>query len=158
MANTDVTLDSARINPLLNNERAASGGFTHKIVIPYTDIDEGAGSSDTVTVTIGTSSADFIVDKAAFNIPTAFAGTGALAAEVGTDGDPNNFLTSTSVMTAAPEIAAIGAAPVTLAGTFAAAADVIEVLFTNSSSGSPSALTAGEFVLWLGLRNANTMS
>ena len=91
------------------------------------------------------------------NVTTAFAGTGALAVEVGTDGDPNNFITSTSVAAVGPIIAAIGAAPVTLAGTFAAASDVIEALFTNSSSGSPSALTAGECDIYIAMHSANSV-
>ena len=153
MANTDVTLDDARKAVLSNQERAQ--GYTHKYTVKYTDIDEGSGSSDTVTVTLGTTPTDFVISKAMVNVTTAFAGTGALAIEVGPDGDPNNFITSTSVAAVGPIIAAIGAAPVTLAGTFAAAADTIEALFTNSSSGSPSALTAGELDIYLAMHSAN---
>jgi len=153
MADTAVTLDSARKDVLSNQERAQ--GFTHKYKIKYTDIDEGSGSSDTVTVALGNTPTDFVISKAMINVTTAMAGTGALAAELGTDGDPNNFITSTSVTAVGPIIAAIGAAPVTLAGTFAAAADALQVKFTNSSSGSPSALTAGELDIYLAMHSAN---
>ena len=153
MANTDVTLDNARKSVLSNQERAQ--GYTHKYTIKYTDIDEGSGSSDTVTVTLGATPTDFVISKAMVNVTTAMAGTGALTIQVGTDDDPNNFITATSVAAVGPIISAVGAAPVTLAGTFAAASDQIEALFTNSSSGSPSALTAGELDIYLAMHSAN---
>ena len=153
MANTDVTLDNARKSVLSNQERAQ--GFTHKYTIKFTDIDEGSGSSDTVTVTLGATPTDFVISKAMVNVTTAMAGTGALTIQVGTDGDPNNFITATSVAAVGPIISAIVAAPVTLAGTFAAASHQIEALFTNSSSGSPSALTAGELDIYLAMHSAN---
>ena len=153
MANTDVTLDNARKDVLSNQERAQ--GYTHKYKIKYTDIDEGSGSSDTVTVSLGDTPTDFVISKTMVNVTTAFAGTGALAIEVGTDDDPNNFITSTSVAAVGPIITGAGAAPTTLAGTFAPASDALEALFTNSSSGSPSALTAGELDIYLAMHSAN---
>ena len=153
MANTDVTLGNARKSVLSNQERAQ--GYTHKYEILFTDIDEGSGSSDTVTVTLGATPTDFVISKAMVNVTTAMAGTGALTIQVGTDDDPNNFITATSVAAVGPIISAVGAAPVTLAGTFAAASNQIEALFTNSSSGSPSALTAGELDIYLAMHSAN---
>jgi hypothetical protein len=155
MANTDVTLGSARKSILSNQERAQ--GFTHKFKILYTDIDEGSGSSDTVTVSLGDTPTDFIVTKALINVTTAFAGTGAMTVQVGTDGDPNNYITATSILAVGPTIAGAGAAPVTLAGSFAAASDALEALFTNSSSGSPSALSAGEMDIYLAMHSANDL-
>lgn len=155
MANTDVTLGSARKSTLSNQARAQ--GFTHKFKILYTDIDEGSGSTDTVTVSLGDTPTDFIVTKALINVTTAFAGTGAMTVQVGTDGDPNNYITATSILAVGPTIAGAGAAPVTLAGSFAAASDALEALFTNSSSGSPSALTAGEMDIYLAMHSANDL-
>ena len=153
MANTDVTLGDTRKTTLSNQERAQ--GYTHKWTIKYTDVDEGTGSSDTVTVALGNTPTDFLITKAMINVTTAFAGTRALTAQIGTDGDSNNFITAITVMTAGPTLSAVGAAPVTLAGTFAIAADALEALFTNSSSGSPSALTAGEMDIYLAMHSAN---
>ena len=153
MANTDVTLGNTRKTILSNQERAQ--GYTHKWTIKYTDVDEGTGSSDTVTVSMGNTPTDFLITKAMINVTTAFAGTGALTVQIGTDGDPNNFITAITVMTAGPTISAAGAAPVTLDGTFAIAVDALEALFTNSSSGSPSALTAGEMDIYLAMHSAN---
>jgi hypothetical protein len=155
MANTNVTLPDARKSVLSNQERAQ--GFTHKFKVLYTDVDEGGGSSDTVTVTLGDTPTDFIITKALVNVSTAFAGTGAMALEVGTDGDPNNFISSTTVLTAGPIIVGAGAAVKTLAGSFAAASDVLSAVFTNSSSGSPSALSAGELDIYLAMHDVNDL-
>ena len=155
MANTAVTLPDARKSVLSNQERAQ--GFTHKFKVLYTDVDEGGGSSDTVTVTLGNTPTDFIITKALVNVSTAYAGTGAMAIEVGTDGDPNNFISSTSVLTAGPIIVGAGAAVKTLAGSFAAASDVLSAVFTNSSSGSPSALSAGELDIYLAMHDVNDL-
>ena len=155
MANTDVTLGSARKSTLSNQARAQ--GFTHKFKILYTDIDEGSGSSDTVTVALGDTPTDFIVTKALINVTTAFAGTGAMTVQIGTDGDPNNYITATSILAVGPTIAGAGAAPVTLAGSFAAASDALEALFTNSSSGAPEDLSAGEMDIYLAMHSANDL-
>ena len=136
MANTNVTLPNARKSVLSNQERAQ--GFTHKWKVLFTDIDEGSGSSDTVTVALGDTPTDFVISKAMINVSTAMTGTGALAVELGTDGAPNNFIESTSVP-----------------GTCAAASDALQAKFTNSSSGSPSALTAGELDIYLAMHSAN---
>jgi len=155
MANTAVTLPAARKSVLSNQER--SQGFTHKFKVLFTDIDEGGGSSDTVTVTLGNTPTDFIITKALVNVSTAFAGTGAMSIQVGTDGDPNNFIDATTVLTAGPIIVGAGAAVKTLAGSFAAASDVLSAVFTNSSSGSPSALSAGELDIYLAMHEVNDL-
>jgi hypothetical protein len=147
MANTDVTISQVDILSL--QEKAA--GFTHKWTIAYTDVDEGTGTTDTVTAALGNTPSNFIVAKVAANVTTAFAGTGAFTMEVGTDGDPNNFIESTSVKSAGTILAAAGAAPATLAGSHDQAADALEVVFTNATSGSPSALTAGSVDIYMQL-------
>ena len=153
MANTNVTLDNARKSVLSNQERAQ--GFTHKWKVLFTDVDEGSGSSDTVTVALGNTPADFVISKAMINVSTAFAGTGGLSIKVGTGDDDVNFITATSVLAAGPIISAAGSAPATLTGSFAAASNALQAKFTNSSSGSPSALTAGELDIYLAMHDAN---
>ena len=73
MANTDVTLPNTRKSVLSSQERAQ--GFTHKFKVLYTDIDEGSGSTDTVTVALGNTPTDFVVSKAMVNVTKAVAGT-----------------------------------------------------------------------------------
>ena len=155
MANTDVTLDSARKDVLSNQERAQ--GFTHKYKILYTDIDEGSGSSDTVTAVLGNTPTDFVVTKAMVNVTTAFAGTGGLSIQVGTAGDPNGFITATSVLTAGPIATQVGATTAAAAACIGTTAQVMEAFFTNSSSGSPSALSAGELDIYLAVHSANDL-
>ena len=153
MATTNVTLGASRKCTLSNQERAQ--GFTHKYKVLFTDIDEGSGSSDIVIVALGNTPADFVISKAMVNVTTAYAGTGGLSIKVGTDDDDDNFITATSVLAAGPIISAAGSAPATLTGSFAAASNALQAKFTNSSSGSPSALTAGELNIYLAMHNAN---
>ena len=155
MANTDVTLDNARKDVLSNQERAQ--GFTHKYKILYTDIDEGSGSTDTVTAVLGNTPTDFVVTKAMVNVTTAFAGTGGLSIQVGTAGDPNGFITATSVLTAGPIATQVGATTAAAAACIGTTAQVMEAFFTNSSSGSPSALSAGELDIYLAVHSANDL-
>jgi hypothetical protein len=151
MANTDVTLATA-VDTLSQQERSA--GFTHKWVIDYTDIDEGTGSTDTVTAALGNTPTSFFVTKCIGYITTAFAngGSGTLTVQVGTDGDPNNYMAATALITtgtgttAGPIGAASGVIP-TLAGSAGTSSDVLEALFTNSVGDSPSTLTAGKLVI-----------
>lgn len=155
MANTDVTLGSARKSTLSNQARAQ--GFTHKFKILYTDIDEGSGSTDTVTAVLGNTPTDFVVTKAVVNVTTAFAGTGGLTIQVGTAGDPNGFITATSVLTAGPIASQAGAATAAAASCVGTTAQVMEALFTNSSSGAPEDLSAGELDIYLAVHNANDL-
>ena len=155
MANTDVTIASAQKSTLSNQARAQ--GFTHKFNILYTDIDEGAGSTDTVTAVLGNTPADFVVTKAMVNITTAFAGTTAMTIQVGTAGDPNGFLTATSILAAGPKASQAGATTAAAAACVGTTAQVMEALFTNSAGGSPSALSAGELDIYLAVHNANDL-
>lgn len=160
----DQTYDSSAtvrgLRPLGNNVK----GWTHKAVIDFEDVNgTNAGGTwttdgDTVTITIGSTGTDFVVAKAAANVATAFATDGTLTYAFGTDGDPDNFLTATDALTAAPEIAAIGGAPVTLAGSFAAAADNIVVQFaTQAATGAPADITAGRLEVFLELYSLNEL-
>tara|TARA_R100000808_G_scaffold88_2_gene617 strand:+ start:8540 stop:9010 length:471 start_codon:yes stop_codon:yes gene_type:complete len=155
MATTNNTLDDSRKTVLSNQERAQ--GFTHKWTVKYTDVNDGSGSSDDIVVALGDTPTDFVITKVLVNVTTAFAGTGGFAIEVGTDGDDNNFIESTSVAAVGPIIAALGAVPKTFLGTYAAASDALTATFTNSSSGSPSALTAGECDIYLCMIDANNI-
>jgi hypothetical protein len=157
MAAYTATLDDSRKTVLSNQERAM--GFTHKYTIKYTDIDDDSATStgDTVTVALGNTPTDFVITKAMVNVTTAFAGGGTLTIDVGTDGDANNFINLKSVTAVGPIIELAGAAPVTVAGTFAATADALEAHFINSSSSNPAALSAGELDIYLGMVSANNI-
>lgn len=161
MADQTYTLaDSKQLTSLGNNVK----GWTHRAVIEAAEANgTTAGGSwttdgDTASITIGVTGPDFVICKAAANVVTAFATDGTLTYEFGTDGDPNNFLTSTDALTAGPEIAAVGADPVTLAGTFATATDNLMVRFTSQAgTGAPADITAGRIEVFVEMYNLNEL-
>lgn len=151
MADTAVTISLLRVTPLSNQERG-DHGFTHRFKVLAADIAFGAGATDTVTMTLGALPALWVVDKAVVNVKTAFVGTTALAIIVGTTTTTNNFIASASVLTAGLIQPATGKNTVaTIAGSTGTATKNLVAIFTNSTSGSPSALTAGELDIYLSI-------
>lgn len=156
MADTAITINSARISELSNQERL--NGYTNKFKVLYSDIAYGSGSTDTVTLTLGSTPANFLIDKACVNVSTAFAGTTALTLIVGTTTTTNNFIASTSVLTAGLIQPSTGANTVaTIAGSTGTAAKSLVATFTNATGGSPSALTAGELDIYLSIKVPGSM-
>jgi hypothetical protein len=114
----------------------------------------GPTQGDTVTVTLGSTPTKFLVDKAAVNISTAFATTGTLTIQVGTDGDPDNFVDAQDAKTAAVLAGAAGAIPVTEAGSYGIASDVLVARFTTQgSTGAPADITAGVAEVFLSVKD-----
>jgi hypothetical protein len=94
------------------------------------------------------------VDKAAINIKTAFATTGTLTIQVGTDGDPDNFVDAQDAKTAATLLADTSATVKTEAGSFGIASDVLTATFTTQgSTGAPADITAGVADILLAVRD-----
>lgn len=151
MADTATTLSKTKVVPLLNPEK--HNGFTHKFVIDSTDIDNGTGSTDTETVTLGTTPAKWVCTHALVNVTTAFAGTTALTISVGFGSNVTAAVAATSVLTAGV-INAAGSAVATASTSTATSAQAIKAVFTNATGGSPSALTAGQAVVYLRLLDA----
>ena len=86
----------------------------------------------------------------------ATATTGTLTIQVGTDGDPDNFVDAQDAKTAAVLIGATGAAPVTEAGTTGVASDVLVARFTTQgSTGAPADITAGVAEVLLGITDVD---
>ena len=164
MADQAVTLSTATSASngvkieVLSAETTRQTGFTHRFRIPFDVINTSTWTTqgDTVTVTLGSTPTKFIVTRAAVNIATAFATTGTLTLQVGTDGDPDNFIDAQDAKTAAVLIGATGAAPVTEAGTVGVASDVLVARFTTqSATGAPSDITAGVAEVLLGIVDVN---
>lgn len=148
MADTPLTISPRRIS-MLSNQEAAVGENTLKYKVLYTDVAYGAGSTDTVTLTLGATPAYWMVTNAKVNITTAFAGTTAFTIIVGTTSSTAAFVSSTTVMTAATLPAVTTLASLTNAtGT---ASRSLVATFTNATGGSPSALTAGELDIYINL-------
>lgn len=151
MADTAVTISRARVSQLSLQEQAR--GFSHKYTVKSSDVALGTGSSDTVTVTLGTLPAKWAVNNALVNISTAFAGTTAFTVVVGTTTTTNSFITSQSVLTAG----VLAGVPTTATVRTATAAANMVAVFTNATGGSPSALTAGELDIYLNIIDLTTL-
>ena len=146
MADTAITINSARVSPL-SNENQATTGYNVKYRVLYSDILYGTGSTDTVSLTLGATPTNWYVDHAVANVTTAFAGTTALTMAVGTT-------SSTAAFISAQDVKAVGrleqttTLPVLTNATATAAVNMVAT-FTNATGGSPSALTAGQADIFL---------
>ena len=152
MANYSTTLSKLRANIESAPERLA--GFTNRYNVLYSDValSTATGSTDTVTVTLGTTPTLWVVDQCAAVVKTAFAGTGGLTIQVGTSGTTNAFLAAGSVLSAGLIQNSGGFSSVnTPSSSTSTSSATMVALFTNSTSGSPSALTAGELDIYLSL-------
>lgn len=164
MADKSVTLATASSASngvkieLLSAETKRQTGFTHRFRIPFDILNDAAWTTqgDTVTVTLGSTPAKFLIDKALVNISTPFTTTGTLTIQVGTDGDPDNFIDAQDAKTAAILIGSQGAEPVTEAGTVGVASDILWARFTTqSATGAPADITAGVAEVLLGIIDIN---
>lgn len=157
MADQTVAYSDDRQTYFLSQERNAHG-FTHKFVIPYSDINDSSWTTDgdTVTVSLITTDTDLVVAKAVANVTTAFVTDGTLTLQVGTDSDQDNFIDAQSCKTAGPLIGAAGGVPVTEAGSSIAAGDTLVARFTTqAATGAPADISAGEVVIYLTLLELN---
>ena len=145
MADTPLTIARNRTSSLSLEEQAR--GFSHKFTVKSSDVAYGAGSTDTVTVTLGALPSKYVLNNALVNITTAFAGTTAMTIQVGTTTTTNSLVTAQSVLTAG----VLAGVPTTATIRTATATANLVAIFTNSTGGSPSALTAGELDIYLNI-------
>ena len=157
MASQTITINDDRISPLSVQEEAGTG-FSHKISVLSSDIALAAasGTTDTVTVTIGSTPAKWFVSRAMANVKTAFAGSGGLTLAVGTSTNTGAMIAATTVLTAG--VIGVAGFPVANAGqSTSTSAATLQLLFTNSTSGSPSALTAGAVDVYLNIQDTTQL-
>ena len=145
MADTAVTISRSKVTSLSLQEQTR--GFSHKFSVAYSDVALGAGSTDTVTLTLGALPAKYVLNNALVNITTAFAGTTAFTVQVGTTTTTNSLVTAQSVLTAG----VLAGVPTTATIRTATATANLVAIFTNATGGSPSALTAGELDIYLNI-------
>lgn len=141
-------------------ETRAATGFTHKWVIEASDINDADWTTDgdTVTVTLGNTPAWFIVDKAAYVVTTAFATDGTLTLQVGTDGDPDNFIDAQDAKTTGIYLADTSGTVKTEAGSSGKTADVLVARFTTqAATGNPADITAGRVEILLGITDVEDL-
>ncbi len=150
MANTSVTIAASKVSNLPLPEMV--GGFTKKFHVDYTDVNSGTGATDTVTMSLGSTSANWIVTRALAVVTTAFAGTTAFSITLGTTTSTNCVLAATSLLTAGALVNSSGANVVNgVAASSGTSAITLQAIFTNATGGSPSALTAGAVDIFVGL-------
>lgn len=154
MANTAITIASARVSPLSEQEAAATG-YNKKFTVLSSDIAYGTGTTDTVTLTLGNTPANWYINAGLVNIRTAFAGTTALTIIVGTTSSTAALISSTSILTAATLNETVGT-PI-LTNLNATAAVSLVATFTNATGGSPSALTAGALDIYMNVQDCNAL-
>ena len=156
MANTTVIVNPTGTTPISEQE-AAQCGFNLRYKILSSDLIVGAGSgaSDTVTVTLGPTPANYYIDKCLARVVTAFAGITAMTVTVGTTSSVAAAIASTSVLTAAvlPQVSTV---PILTNLTATATVGLVAV-FTAAGTGGPAALTAGEFRIYLNLKDATKL-
>lgn len=142
----------ARITPLSSEEQATTGCNARWRVL-YTDVAYATATAndDVVVLTLANTPANWIVDKALVNVTTAFAGTTALTLAVGTTSATTAFVSAQSCIVKGPlEMASTLPILTNAQGT---AALSLVATFTNSTGGSPSAITAGQADIFLNVVN-----
>lgn len=156
MANTTIAISGKNVSVLPLPERI--GDFSIKYHVNFSDVATGTGSSDTVTLTLGSTPATWIIGAALGVITTAFAGTTAFTVTVGTTTNVACLLPSQSTLTAGTITSTSGFNQVaTVTQATGTAAIGLVAVFTNATGGSPSALTAGAMDLYLSVVNPNTL-
>lgn len=150
MADYPITIDKKRVSVESNPERL--NGFTNKYSVLYSDIAvaSATASTDTVTLTLGTTPALWVVGRAAVNVTTAFAGTGGLTVGLGTTASATGIMGAGSILAAGLLQPTNGkntvAVPTSCTSTSSTS---LKAVFTNSVGSSPSVLTAGALDIYL---------
>jgi len=141
--------NNIRLAPL-SAEVAGEYGFTHVFRVPFDIINNSAWTAqgDTVTVTLGTTPAAYLVDRVAVYIPTAFATTGTLTLSVGTSANTALALAAASCTTAGMLTAAAGGVPANKVEGISAATLVCRFT-TQAATGAPSNITNGIAEIYL---------
>jgi hypothetical protein len=143
------------ITPLSYEERLNSG-FTHKLVLPYTDF-TGLGSGSAVSLFPAINAATTIaagvsISRCAINVSTAFTfAAGTLVAVIGDGGDDDRYLTSTTLKTAGWTETPAATKPYTYG-----AADTVDIKIT-CGAGTPATIAAGELVVFLAVNDLTVL-
>jgi hypothetical protein len=151
---TAITIASTRITPLSEQEQAATG-YNSKFKILYGDIGTGTSADEVVTITLGATPAKWYIDKAGFNVRTAFAGITAMTVTVGTTSSTAALMSSTAILTAAFLNQTVGT-PI-LTNTTATAAVNLVAIVTAAGTGGVGGLTAGQLDIYLNVINASAL-
>lgn len=155
MAAYTYTLPSNYVSPLILPEQR--NDFTVRYNIPFSQITvaSSATSTDTLTVTLGTTTTNWACSGAyAFLSPQVAGGIGGLAMSVGTTTTVSAFLASTAITSSAATFIqpTTGLNTTNLpANSYGSSSVGIVAVFTASVSGTMSAYTAGNIEIFLAM-------
>lgn len=157
----------------LPSETRINTGFTHKVIIDYTDLTAAAGASDT-TVTLPiipqdvstaqteTNPIGLAVQRCAMNLITTFdasdAALNSVLVEVGDGGDTDRFLDQTELSADGTYITFKHSKVTTFPHAYTAA-DTIDAKFTVAGGASPlvDELTSGKVEVYLAIVDLNAL-
>jgi hypothetical protein len=152
MADIPIT-NGPKLRPL-SSEEIVRTGFTHMLTVEAGDINGTAGADgDTVTLTIGTTPEEYILDRIAAYVETAFVTDGTLTIQAGHSGDVDDFLASAGsldVKTAGPKREVVDITPHASGDTVGTTAISLQLRFlTQAATGAPGDISAGKLHLLL---------
>ena len=153
MAAIGVTHPKARCSVLSLEEQAATG-CSHRWRVLQTDIAYATATAtdDVLTLTLGATPTNWIVDKALCNVTTAVAGTtGTVTLAVGSTSAIAAFVSAQSIKTAGP-LEMVSTLPILTSAQGVAAVNLVATL-TQGTGGSLSAVTAGQVEIYLNVVN-----
>lgn len=135
-----------KVYPLMMEDRLASG-YTHRVNVRYTDLNDTAALTKTLAIypQSGTAGVGTSVRRAAARVITPFVGCATLTLQVGDGSDTDRNLASFDLKAAA-DTYGVGV-PSTTPSVFNAA-DTVDALFTATTNNLTS-LTAGEVDIYL---------
>jgi hypothetical protein len=152
MADIAIT-NGPKLQPL-SSEETVRTGFTHIATVEAADINGTAGADgDTVTLTIGTTPEEYVLDRVAAYVETAFVTDGTLTIQMGHSGDVDDFLAtagSLNVKTAGPKREVADISPHASGDTVGSSALTLQLRFlTEAATGAPGDISAGKLHLLL---------
>jgi len=155
MATYTTTLTSTYTSALTDIENI--NGWNRKFVIPYTYLAQASATTatDVVTVALGNTPANWVVNRARVVVTTALSvtGTQTCTIQVGTTSSIAAFITAQSILT----VASLGAASTLGQLTNATGTSSLGLLatFTNAAAGSLSATTAFSCTILLDVQDVS---
>jgi hypothetical protein len=104
MADIPLTLDSRYVEKL-PAETTREYGYTHRVTVPYTQINGSGGQGDTVTLTLMPTPAKYVVERVHAFMPTAFAyasGSATLTVSLGNTSAVTSLVDARNALVAGP--------------------------------------------------------
>jgi len=140
-------------------ETKAATGFTHKAIVTHVDITESTADTDQTIALLSVAAGD-VVDKAAYQLVTAFSDASDSAlndtkVQVGDGGDTDRYIAATQVNVNGTEV--LFAANANTTSYAYTAADTVDLLVESMTAKSLSDLDAGEIHIYLAVSKLSSL-